>query len=46
MIRILADFIGEHWLRTIGSWINVLAILMFLGGVLFRILNNIRMERR
>lgn len=46
MIRILGDFIGEHWLRTIGSWINVLAILMFLGGVLFRILNNIRMERR
>lgn len=46
LLRIIGDFGGFHSLRSAGSWINVLAILMFLGGVLFRILNNIRMERR
>jgi len=34
IIRIAGDFLGFYSIRSIGSWINVLAILMFLGGVL------------
>lgn len=40
VLRILGDFLGEHMLRAAGSWINVLAILLFLGGVLIQILRN------
>ncbi|MCH2451386.1 MAG: hypothetical protein MK198_14765, partial [Gracilimonas sp.] len=40
IIRIAGDFLGFYYIRSIGSWINVLAILMFLGGVLTQILRN------
>ncbi|SMO65583.1 hypothetical protein SAMN06265219_10738 [Gracilimonas mengyeensis] len=32
-IRIAGDFLGLYEIRSIGSWINVLAILMFLIGI-------------
>ena len=40
VIRIAGDFLGFYSIRSIGSWINVLAILMFLGGVLVQIGKN------
>lgn len=43
VLRVLGDFLGEHWLRTTGSWINVLAIVLFLGGVLVRIFKKERL---
>ncbi|WP_020402582.1 hypothetical protein [Gracilimonas tropica] len=46
IIRITGDFLGYYSVRATGSWINVLAILMFLGGVLVQILRNTQKEYR
>ncbi len=46
IIRISGDFLGIFVVRSAGSWMNVLAILMFLGGVLIQIFRTFRTERR
>jgi len=40
LLRIAGDFIGNFSIRAIGSWINVIAILLFLGGIVFRLLRG------
>lgn len=38
IVRILGDMLGLSQIRIIGSYGNVLAILMFLGGIIFQLL--------
>lgn len=38
MVRIIGDMMGLSQIRIIGSYGNVLAILLFLGGIIFQLL--------
>lgn len=40
LLRIVGDFMGNFTVRAIGSWINVIAILLFLGGIVFRLIKG------
>lgn len=42
VLRITGDFMGNFSVRATGSWINVLAILLFLGGILFQLIREER----
>lgn len=45
LIRITGDMIGLSLIRIIGSYGNVAAILLFLGGVLFQLVNEMRLQQ-
>lgn len=45
IIRLTGNLLPDHGIRTFGSYINVVAILMFLGGVLFQIVKSNLMQR-
>jgi hypothetical protein len=40
VIRVLGDFLESYPIRATGSWLNVIAILLFFGGVLTRIIRD------
>ncbi|MDZ7721122.1 MAG: hypothetical protein U5K72_20035 [Balneolaceae bacterium] len=40
ILRVAGDFAGNFSVRAIGSWINVIAILLFLGGIVFRLIRG------
>jgi len=40
LLRVAGDLLTLPMLRTIGSYGNVAAILLFLGGILFHIIRN------
>lgn len=38
LIRVLGDLLFQHTMRSMGSYGNVAAILLFLGGIIFQLL--------
>lgn len=46
VLRIASDILGLWWYRKSGAHTNVLAILLFLGGVAFQLIRNTYNEKK